>query len=219
MHTDQQIRQDVEEELCWDPDVEHTGIVVLVKDGIVTLAGFVPSMASRNHVECAVMRILGVRGIANDISVRLTPEAQRQDAQIVRDVIAAIVADQPALADRVQVIVHDGHVTLQGKAESQWERQRAESAVRGIRGVTLISNHISIHPLQDPRAAEAQQRIQDAFRRNAAVDDSRIQVHAENGEVVLSGCARTLQEKDEAQRTAWRAPGVHRVVNEITVGL
>jgi osmotically-inducible protein OsmY len=219
MRTDQQIRQDVEEELCWDPAVEHTGIVVVVKDGIVTLAGFVPSMTSRNHVECAVMRILGVRGIANDISVRLTPEAQRQDAQIVRDVIAEIVADQPELADRVQVIVHDGHVTLQGNAESQWERQRAESAVRGIRGVTLISNHISIHPRQDPRIAEAQQRIQDAFRRNAAVDDSRIQVHAENGEVVLRGCARTLQEKDEAQRTAWRAPGVHRVVNEITVGL
>jgi osmotically-inducible protein OsmY len=215
MRTDQQIQDDVEEELRWDPDVEHGDVAVKVCEGIVTLTGFASSIHDKNQAECAAMRVLGVRGIANDISVRLSAEEQRLDSQIVRDAVAAISTDQPAIADRIQVIVRDGHVTLQGAVESQWQRQRAESAARGVSGVTMVSNLIAIHPAA--AADDIKRRIEDAFRRSATVDAQQIQVHAENGEVVLRGAVRSLQEKDEAQRTAWRAPGVHRVVNEITV--
>lgn len=215
MRTDQQIQIDVEEELCWDPSVEHGGIDVNVRDGIVSLTGFASSMHGKNQVECAAMRVLGVRGIANDIVVRLSAEEQKLDTQIAHEAVAAIAVDQPDIADNIQVIVRDAHLTLQGSVESQWQRQRAESVVRGLRGVTMVSNLIAIHPRAG--AQDIKRGIEEAFRRSAAVDAGQVQVHAHDGEVVLRGAVRSLQEKDEAQRTAWRAPGVHRVVNEITV--
>jgi osmotically-inducible protein OsmY len=64
---------------------------------------------------------------------------------------------------------------------------------------------------------EIKQRIEDAFRRNAIIDAHKVAVDASGSEVTLRGEVRSWAERDQAQATAWTAPGVLAVKNEITV--
>ena len=132
MRTDKEIASDVAEELRWSPDVRHSNIHSRVKDGIVTLIGAVSSNHDKYLAECAAKRVLGVTGIANDIQVFLPIEERRSDTQIAHDAAVAIRADLPVVAEYVQIVVRDGHVTLDGSVEWQWQRQRLESTVRAV---------------------------------------------------------------------------------------
>ena len=84
-----------------------------------------------------------------------------------------------------------------------------------LRGVVGIQNAIWIRAASAP--AEIKRQIEQAFRRNAEVDASRINVEAHGCDVTLSGEVRSWLERDQAQATAWSAPGVRLVRNEIVV--
>jgi osmotically-inducible protein OsmY len=215
MRNDNQITDDVLNELRWSPEVRHEDITVSVSDGVVTLTGLVASHNDKFLAECAAKRVLGVTGVANDITVNLPPGEKRSDTLIAREAAASIRADLPGIAEHVQVVVRDGHVTLEGAVEWNWQRQRLESTVRAIRGVVVVNNLLAIRPRL--MAGDIKRSIEDAFRRSAEVDAERLSVETRDGQVVLRGAVRSLSEKDEAQRTAWSAPGVTHVLNEITV--
>lgn len=64
---------------------------------------------------------------------------------------------------------------------------------------------------------EVKRRIEEAFKRSAEVDARRFTVEANGGEVTLRGTVRSWAEREEASRTAWRAPGVTKVTKLIAV--
>jgi osmotically-inducible protein OsmY len=215
MRPDQDIQKDVINELQWAPDVNDKDIAVNVRDAVVTLTGFVRNYLERNTAEFAVKRVFGVRGIANDIEVRLPSHDAIPDPVIAREALAAIRQELPLLWEQLQVLVHQGHITLEGEVEWDFQRNAAERAVHGLKGVTAISNLIRIQPQVAPTDIKGQ--IEEAFRRHGAVDVNHISVDANGGEVVLRGRVDSLFEREEAQRTAWSAPGVARVRNEILI--
>jgi osmotically-inducible protein OsmY len=57
----------------------------------------------------------------------------------------------------------------------------------------------------------------EAFRRNAELGARRITVEVDGDKVYLHGAVRSWTERDEAERTAWSAPGVSHVDNQIVV--
>lgn len=215
MRTDEEIKKNVEDELRWAPDLNADDIAVTVKDGVVTLAGFVHSYVDKFIAERVVKRVAGVAGIANDIEVRLPTIDERPDPEIARDAIAAIRSQLPALADRIKVIVKDGEITLEGGVPWHYQKDAAELAVRRIRGVKNVHNVIQLTPVADPD--ELKRKIQDAFRRNAELDAENITVEADRSVVTLKGTVRSWAEREEAERVAWSAPGITRVNNEIVV--
>ena len=132
MKSDSDIKRDVEAELKWDPDINPTDIGVAVKDGVVTLTGFVRSYTQKWQAERDAKRVSGVVGVANDIEVRLPTSSQRPDPEIARDAVAALKHELPYSSETMKVLVKDGWVTLEGTAEWNYQRVRAEEAVRRV---------------------------------------------------------------------------------------
>ena len=215
MSNDIRIRKDVIDELRWVPDIDDTHIDVQVAAGIVALSGYVPNYNDRCQAECAAKRVNGVAGVANDIRVSSVYTERRADPVVAREAVAALRVDLPEVAGNVKVIVSDGHVTLEGTVEWFWQRQRLEATVRGVEGVCTVANLITVSPSSVPD--DIKRRIEAAFLRSAELDAGKVSVDARDGEVTLRGTVSSLREKDEAQRTAWSAPGVRRVHNQITV--
>jgi len=200
-----------------DPDIDATDIAVAVKDGSVTLTGFVRSFRQRRRAEQDVKRLAGVVGIANNIEVRLSIIHRRPDSEIARDAVEAIKRDLPLSWEKIKAIVEDGWITLEGEVEWHYQRERAEEAVQGLRGIRGVTNKIEVRPRVPPM--EIKRRIEQALRRSAELDASRISVEASGSEIILPGGVRSWAEREEADRAAWSAPGVTKVDNRIKINV
>ena len=215
MRTDDDIKRDVDYELMWDPEIDPSDIGVAVRDGAVTSSGFARSFRQRRKAEEDAARVRGVKGVANDVEVRVPLIDKRPDPEIVREIIAELKAELPYSADNIKAVVRDGYVTLKGEVEWDYQRRRAADTALRASGVTGLTNEIEIKPKVEPE--DLKRKIEDAFKRNAEVDAQHITVEAEGNNVVLRGTVRSWAEREEAERVAWLAPGVMRVDNRIAV--
>jgi osmotically-inducible protein OsmY len=215
MKPDTQIKKDVEDELRWDPEIDATDIAVNAKGGVVTLTGFVRSYLQKFDAEKDVKRVAGVVGVANDLEVRPPAGERRPDPDIARDAVDAITRQLPLSHHQIKVIVRDGWVTLEGEAEWNYQKERAEAAVRSVRSVKGVINAIPVKPGATP--AEIKRQIEEALKRHAELDADNIEVEASEGKVILKGTVHSWFEREEAERAAWQAPGVKKVEDRIAV--
>src|SRR4029079_11779888 len=148
--TDAQIQQDVLAELRWDARVQPTEVGVAVKDGVVTLTGWLDSYTKKWAAEEAAHRVRGVKAVANDIEVRLPGSSERTDADIAAAAARALEWDVMVPADKIKVAVSKGWVTLEGDVEWQYQREAPERDVRRLVGVKGVSNLITIKPRATP---------------------------------------------------------------------
>jgi len=215
--TDAQIQSDVLAELKWDARVMPNEIGVTVKDGVVTLTGWVDSYTKRWVAEEAAHRVRGVKAVANDIEVRLSSGAERNDTDIAAAAARALEWDAFVPVDKIDVTVSKGWVTLKGEVEWQYQKQDAERAVGRLAGVKGVTNLIIVKPRLTP--SELKAKIEQALVRSAELDAKRITVDVVGSKVTLKGTVRSWAEKQEAERQAWLAPGVTSVDNRITIEL
>jgi osmotically-inducible protein OsmY len=209
---DQRLRDAVMHQLDSDPQVDASLVGVSAQEGVVTLSGYVNSYAEKLAAERSCRRVFGVKALANELEVRLAVE--RIDPEIARQALEALKnrIDVPL---GIAVTVRNGHLTLSGVVEWMYQRAAAERAVKYLRGVKGVFNQITLSPTAVPK--DVQKRIVDALHRHADIDARRIHVEAEGSRVTLSGTVRSWMEKEEAQRAAWRVPGVAVVDNRISV--
>jgi osmotically-inducible protein OsmY len=211
--TDHEIQNNVLAELKWDAQVQPNEIGVIVKDGVVTLTGWVDSYLKKWAAEEGALRVEGVKAVANEIEVRLANE--RTDADIAAAAAHAIEWDVDLPPDKVQVTVSKGWVTLKGEVEWQYQREEAEKVVRRLAGVKGVTNVIVVKPRV--KSEELKKKIEDALVRNAQIDADRITVEIHGTKAILKGTVRAWAEKKEAERVAWLAPGITEVDNRISI--
>ncbi len=213
--SDRSLQQAVLDELEWDPSINAAHIGVVADDGIVTLTGHVESYAEKIAAERAAKRVIGVRGLAQEIEVRYPFAKKMADDQIARRAIDVLKWNMAIPSDRIKVKIQDGWVTLEGTVDWWYQRSGAENAVKRLSGVTGISNLIGVKP--SVRATDVKQRIEKALKRNADVEADSIHVTVVDGKVTLNGKVKAWYERDLAERTAWSAPGVTNVVDNIGI--
>ena len=213
MKTDSQLQQDVMAELQWEPRVDHANIGVAATDGVITLSGFASSYAEKIAAEKAARRIKGVRGLAEEIEVRLPSQAKTADPEIAKRI--ADIFDWSAMIpnNKIAVKVEHGWVTLTGMVDGHFQRKSAVDFASRISGVTGVSNQITVKAAASP--LDVKDRIMAAFRRNADLDASSITVSADGNTVRLGGQVHAWYERQIAERAAWSAPGVDRIEDNI----
>jgi osmotically-inducible protein OsmY len=216
---DEKTQREVVEELGWDARVRPNEIGVAVKNGIVTLTGWVDSYAKKWAAERSAHRLRGVRGVANDIEVRLDAAAQRTDADVALAVTRGLEWDAFVPFERLDVTVANGWVMLRGEVEWEYQKRAAERAVRRLAGVRGVTNLVSVQPRERPVSDQVKGEIRTALVRSGLLDANRISVDVQGDLVVLSGTVRCWVEREDAERVAWSAPGVTSVANQLTVAV
>ena len=215
MRPDAQLRSDVQAELDWDP-VIASNIGVVASDGIVTLTGHVASHAEKYAAERAAQRVKGVKALAVEITVKLPSGGERTDAEIAQAVERALEWSSLVPSGKIKPMVEGGWITLSGEVEWEYQRKAAEYAVHNLLGVVGVSNTVKITPKVRP--ADIEKRLYDALERQAAREAGRIQIVVNGSEVTLRGKVHSWAEFDAVQGSAWSAPGVTSVLNELVVG-
>ena len=211
--SDDSIRAGVFAELDWEPRIASRDIAIAVKHGVVTLTGTVSTYLEKDAAEDAAKRVYGVRGVANDI--RVVPDSPPSDSEIARAAVSALERRLLIPSDKITVAVSSGWITLEGKVHWQFQKRWAESAVKKLKGVTGISNHIEVAP--DVSPSDVKERIEEALRRSAGVDSRRVVLDVEGDTVRLWGQVSSWREKEEVERAAWSALGVAHVENHLDV--
>jgi osmotically-inducible protein OsmY len=208
------LESDVQDELDWDPQVDDSRIVVHANDGRVTLSGAVPSYLEMLRAVEDVHTVGGVTGVDNELLVGRAGEAI-DDGAIAMACAAALDADKLVPKGAVHVEVRDGYVTLTGEVRRHYQREAARFAVSRVDGVLGVNDNITLS--SDPIPSDVADRIRKALQRNAMIDESAIMVSNTGHTIQLDGTVGSLTARDEAEQTAWDAPGVQDVVDNVQV--
>ena len=210
---DTDLRDRVERQLDWEPEITSTDIGVATDNGVVTLTGLVDSYAEKLAAERVTLKTYGVSAVANEIQVKLL--FQKTDTDIASAALDALQARVDVPHDKIKLTVKDGWITLEGNVDWYYQKNAAEFAVKYLAGVKGITDNIKLKP--QVSTIEVKDKIEDALKRSAEVDARRITVQAADGKVTLRGNVRSWFEKQEAATAAWAAPGVKEVSNQIVV--
>jgi len=219
MKTDTDLQRDVLDELQYEPSLEAQAIGVTVHEGVVTLTGHVQTYIDKYTAEIATKRVSGVRAVAEELTVNLLRDHQRNDTDVAQSAANALDWNVSVPHSKVKTMVEDGWITLRGDVNWNYQRQSAHDAVRHLMGVKGVTNLIEIKPPVTPTVStvEIRNKIETALKRNMMKDTDGITIEAVSGKVTLKGKVHSWQEHDDAGLAAWSSPGVSFVENDLTI--
>lgn len=213
--SDKSIRQNVIDELDFEPSIDAANIGVAVENGIVTLTGHVGSYTERMAAEKAAQKVRGVRGVVEEIKVRFGGQAPPRDEDLAQRAVQLLDWSATVPKGAVQVKVQDGWVTLNGHVEWQYQKEEAHAALKRMSGVAGIINLIEVQPRVS--AADVRNKIEAALKRSAELEAGAIRVTVNDSKVTLEGKVHAWYERQLAENAAWSAPGVRTVVDNLTL--
>ena len=214
MSDDTTLKQNVLDQLNWEPSVTAAHIGVTARDGVVTLSGHVESFMQKWAAEKAASRVKGVKAVAEELEVRLPFDIKRGDEEIAAAAMQRLSWDASVPRDAVKVKVEKGAVTLSGEVDWHYQKEAAGWDVTGLLGVLRVSNEITIKPRAN--AANISENIRKALHR-LWFDPKTITVTVDGGNIRLAGSVSDWHDRRVAEDTAWAVPGATKVVNDIVI--
>ncbi len=213
---DASLRQDIIDELDFEPSINAANVGVSVSDGVVTLSGHVATYAEKVRIEEVVWHVRGVKAIAEEIDVRPVGTHRTSDDEIAKRALNQIRWSTVVPEDSLHVKVHNGWITLSGNVDWQYQKKAAYEAVCSLAGVRGVSNLVEITPAAS--VDDIRKHIEAALARNAAVEAQGIEVDVDDdGLVTLKGRIKAWPERSIIERAAWAVPGVTSVDDRLTL--
>ena len=215
LYTDSNIQRDITQELQWEPSLRDDDIAVGVRDGVVTLGGFVDSWSEKGRAERVATRVKGVKAIANELEVKIPGPFVRTDADIAHAAIRALEWDIAVPHNRIRPTVEKGWITLEGEVEWHSQKEAAERAIRHLTGVRGVFNRITLAVHTTP--GDVKKRIKEALHRAVEFDANRVAIEVTGHKAILTGTVRSYAEFKDAERAARNAPGITEVDNRLEI--
>ncbi len=215
MKSDLEIRDDVLQELAWQPYINETEIGVIVEKGVVTLTGTVDSYSKKKAAEEAVKNVKGVRAETEENEVKYGNAYKKSDKEIAKAAADALKWNYSVPDDKITLKVDNGWVYLNGEVRWTYQKDAAKKSIEDLIGVRHVSNNITIK--QNINPGDIKKKIKESFVRLADIDAKNIKIIVDNHKVKLKGKVHSLKEKDEARNRAYDTPGVYEVENELEV--
>lgn len=214
MRADEELLADVTEAIRWDGRIDGSGIQTEVENGTVTLKGSVPNHTSRMAAVEQARLIPGVAGIKDRLKVEIQGGVPGLDGASLAARANDILQWDSALADEdVRVTNRDGVIEMEGSVDAHWKIGRASRLVQGIRGVQEVVNNLAVVPTDDIADESLADRILQALRRNALVNEGRIEVKVDTGIVTLEGTVPSWMEANTAREVVSNTPGTLEIRN------
>ena len=163
----------------------------------------------------AARSVVGVKGVAEDIEVKYGTTSVKSDTEIATAAVNALKWNVSVPENKIQLQVDNGWVYLNGEVDWDFEKNAAKKAIENLTGVRYVMNNIVLKNTVNP--IDIKEKIKKAFERSADIDAGNITVKADGHTIKLTGKVRSMKEKDKAKTTAYYAPGVWRVENELEV--
>ena len=209
--------RDVRAALSWEPGLDPASIAVTADGGAISLHGSVETLMNKFAAIDAARRVRGVTTVTALLSVLLPSSKRSADENILEAANATLAWDASLAPHRVEVELDRGWITLSGKVSRQYQKEAAEQDVARLNGVLGVTNLIVVPPTLN--VIGITDSIMRALHRTWLFDPKSVQVSAEGGAVCLTGEVRSPREKDLVVATAWAAPGVSSVKDDIRIGL
>lgn len=215
MKNNAELQKDVQDAIQWEPLLNAAEIGVTVNDGVVTLTGVVDSYSKKLEAEDAVKNVTGVKALVEKIEVKFHNTWHKNDNELATDVLNALKTNWSVPADKVKVKVEDGWITLEGELPWNYQREAAKTAVHYLMGVKGVTNNIKIKA--ETHDAIEKKDVEAALERNWAINTEDIDVSVSGTKVTLTGTVNSWYQKAEAERLAWKTPGIWNVDNQLKV--
>ena len=213
--SNEELQQDVQDAIKWEPLLNAAEIGVTAKDGVITLTGTVDSYAKKLEAEDAAKSVKGVKAVIVKLDIKFGSDSEKKDdSEIADEIIKAAKWNWDIPKDKIKANVENGWVTLSGEVDFNYQREAIEDLVKNHSGITGVTNNITIEESED---LVEEKDIESALRRNWFIDDSNIEIHVSNHNVTLTGSVESWFERDKAERIAWNALGVWNVNNQLVL--
>ena len=158
-------------------------------------------------------RVGGIRALVPNLVINPVMDTRRDETLALH---ALEVMSAKNIKGAIHLTVQNGWVTLEGNADWNSERARAEEALRGLSGVSGVTNHLTLKTVA--QSIEVHRCIEQALRRGAEFEARRILVQAnDKGGVTLEGNVDSWSRRYEIYQAALAAPGVRSVDDRLNI--
>lgn len=142
--------------------------------------------------------------------------AELKDHEITNAIETEILLDRGIASHMLDVKTTEGVVTLSGKVNNLFAKERTLNIARSVKGVKSIIDRIEVTPIQRSNE-ELKKDINDALLFDPATEAYEIEVHVNNGSITLTGQVESNQERYLCEELVKGVKGVKAVNNEIQV--
>ena len=222
--TDDRIETSFKKSYVYKTYLKDEHITISSKDGAVTLSGDVYNDTHKPMAQDTAEALPGVKSVDNRIEVKGPTE--NSDTWVSMKVKTALVFHRNVNAQKTEVYVKDGIVTLKGEASSPAQRDLTTEFAKDVQGVKSVKNEMTVAKTPAKPDQTLGESIDDAsitaqvkmtLLSNRSTGVLRTKVETNDGVVTLGGQARNAAEKDLATKLVGDVNGVKSVVNNMAI--